>query len=286
MYKTVSVDEALSKGDKMVTYPGMSIMFGIIGISSYLGTQEILPTWSIGVGVLLSIILSWFYWSIMITKWKIWAFENVRNVHELKRKAFLGQLIWPDGSIFGKTEIQTTKQKEKIKSLQLKFNLEDIFEDDLTIPNETIIYYSSAKNYIQLIVWIGIFVLSVYLLFTGNYVYGILFLILGGYFSYKEYAVTSITNPQIILNEKGISANQAEFFNWNEIEYIEVVHHGIGNDIKYYLTYKHPNGTVEIGIDNLETTPDEVDNFLKIYKGRYEKIERYKTEGNENMKTI
>ncbi len=103
------------------------------------------------------------------------------------------------------TNYQT--KKEKIKSLQLKFNLEDIFEDDLTIPNETIIYYSSATNYIQLIVWIGIFVLDVHLLFTGNYVYGILFLILGGYFSYKEYAVTSITNPQIILNEKGISTN-------------------------------------------------------------------------------
>ncbi len=39
MYKTVSVDEALSKGDKKVTYPGMSIMFGIMGISYYLGTQ-------------------------------------------------------------------------------------------------------------------------------------------------------------------------------------------------------------------------------------------------------
>ena len=87
MNETITVDEALRKGHKMVTYPGMAIMFAMLGISFYLGMAEITPIWIIPVGVVSSFITAWLYWSVMIIKWRLWAFENVRNVHELKKRA-------------------------------------------------------------------------------------------------------------------------------------------------------------------------------------------------------
>jgi hypothetical protein len=49
----------------------------------------------------------------MITKWRLWAFENVRNVHELKERAVQAKLIWPDHSIFEKMEIRSASDKER-----------------------------------------------------------------------------------------------------------------------------------------------------------------------------
>jgi hypothetical protein len=52
----------------------------------------------------------------MITKWRVWAFENVRNVHELKKRAIQEKLISADSSIFEKTEIRTERQEIKVTS--------------------------------------------------------------------------------------------------------------------------------------------------------------------------
>ncbi len=40
MNETVTVDEAISKGHRMVNYPIMVIMFGTFGITLYLGSQK------------------------------------------------------------------------------------------------------------------------------------------------------------------------------------------------------------------------------------------------------
>lgn len=125
MFETVTVDEALKRGQRMISYPITVFMLGSIGLSIYLVmhlhfSPNILPA-----GFAIGIVAPRIYWSFMITKWRLWAFENVRNVHELKRRAIRIRLFYPDGSIFERLEIRTLKDKERLKLIEKKFDLPD-----------------------------------------------------------------------------------------------------------------------------------------------------------------
>jgi hypothetical protein len=127
MNTPISIDKAIAKGHIMINYPVVIIMWGTIAGCFYLGNQKIAPFWIIPMGFVLGFILAWLYWSIMITKWRLWAFENVCNVHELKERAVQEKLIWPDHSIFEKTEIRSASDKERWRLLQTKFDKDDEF---------------------------------------------------------------------------------------------------------------------------------------------------------------
>ena len=46
---------------------------------------------------------------------------------------------------FEKTEFKTLQEKTKLKSLEKKFLEKDIYKDDLSVPKQTIIYYSKTS---------------------------------------------------------------------------------------------------------------------------------------------
>ena len=108
MIENVSVDEALNKGRWKLVYLPMIVLFSCVGLSFYIKSQEILDGWIIAVGFIVGFLLSWLVWSYFVVDWKVWAFENVRNVHELQRKAIEQRLIWSEGSWFEKTEFKIT----------------------------------------------------------------------------------------------------------------------------------------------------------------------------------
>jgi hypothetical protein len=272
MNETVTVDEAISKGHRMVNYPVFAIMVGTLGLTIYLGIQKIIPTWGFPVGFILAFGLAWLWWSFMITKWRIWAFDNVRNVHELKMRAIQEKLIWADNSIFEKTEIRNATDKERLNSLQNKFNQDDLFQDDLTIQNETIVYYSKGSNFVEMIFMLVLVGFGIYLLIkTDSYILGSALTLLGAYLSFKEYKEATNTEPQIILNEQGIKTISTDFYSWNEIENEEVMSQDSGKNTHYYLTYDHPDGTEHLQIDDYETNQRDLNKLLILYRGRSKK---------------
>lgn len=272
MYETVTVDEAIRKGHRMVNYPSIAIIIGIAGLSIYTGSNKLLPGWTIFIGFIVAFIAGWLYWSWKITQWRLWAFENVRNVRELKKRAILENLIWNDGSWFEKTEIRNAVEKEKWSLLKEKLNKEYLFEDDLTIPIETVIYYSKGKKLVE----VGVLVLlaggGIYLIVAdANLFIGLLMTAIGSYFSYKEYRQSNNKNPQIILNEKGIETTIAGFCDWEDIFKEELVRKSSGKNTSFYLVYNHPKGRVELLIDDLNTDYQTLLHLLMVYRGRYEK---------------
>ena len=114
----VTVEEALRKGHRMVTIPGYIILFTLIGTFIVLGEFEIISNNQIIMGLGISILIPWLFWSFMITKWRLWAFKNVENFDELNSKAIQQKLIWPKGNIFGKTEIRNKREKVKWNNIQ------------------------------------------------------------------------------------------------------------------------------------------------------------------------
>jgi hypothetical protein len=272
MNEIVSVDEAIAKGHRMVTYPVMVIMFGVLGLCVYLGIQEILPFWIIPVGFVFAFVLAWLSWSVMITKWRLWAFENVRNVHELKKRAIQEKLIWADNSIFEKTEIRSLVAQEKWNSLQNKFNKKDVFIDDASIPSETIIYYLKWKAYVQMFIMFGCLAAVFYLfIIKDNYIIGAIVSIVGVYFGYKEYSEALRNEPQIIINDTGISTSSTVFQKWADIENEEVIREGVGNSTRYFLTYDYPGGTEHLQIDDFDTDQKSLNKLLMLYRGRSRK---------------
>lgn len=270
MNEIVTVDEAIKKGHKMVNYPVFAIMFGIIGLTLYLGSQNMIPEWGFPVGFILSFGLAWLYWSVMITKWRLWAFDNVRNVHELKKRAVQEKLIWADNSVFEKTEIRKSSDIEKWSSLQTKFSQADKFYDDLTIPNETVIYYAKGKNYFEMVIGVACFFGGLYFLMsTDSYIIGTVLLLFGAYMAYSEFKEATNTEPQIILNEKGIQTISTEFYKWSDIENEEAISEGSGKYIHYYLTYDNPDGQERLMIDDFETDQRTLNKLLILYRGRH-----------------
>lgn len=272
MFETVTVDEAIAKGKRMVNYPGLSIMLILFGLCFYLGIEKILPFWIVPVGFGLAFVVAWLYWSIMITKWRLWAFNNVRNVHELKRRAIQEKLIWPDHSIFVKTEIRNSTEKKTWNSLQIKFQQEDVFEDDLTVPVETIIYYSKEKTIIELTILMILLGIGIYLLATTDSpIIGAISVAISVYYGFKKYKTVTNTAPQIILNNKGIKTISTDFYEWSAIENEEVISEGFGDSTRFYLIYDHPDGAEYLQIEHYNTNQKNLTKLLTLYRGRSKK---------------
>lgn len=272
MQKIVTVNEAIARGHRMINVPVMGIMFGTLGLCLYTGIQKILPIWITPIGFLLAFGLAWLYWSIMITQWRLWAFEQVRNVHELKKRAVMEKLIWPDNSVFEKTEIRSTIDKERWSMLQHKFEKEDEFIDDSTIPSETNIYFSKGKNYVEMAIMLGCLLVGLYLLTKENDpIFGSILSLMGAYFAYKEFQKASNTGPQIVINDKGIKTVSTEFYQWKDIKNEEVISEGSGKYIRHYLVYDYPEGSEYLQIDDLDVNQQSLSQLLVLYRGRSRK---------------
>lgn len=131
----ITVDQAISRGHFMVNVPVAIAFFGSPVLSIYLYHIRLISGWGIGVAFLIGFVLAWIIWSFMITKWRVSAFENVRNVHELKKRAIEEKLIWSDGNFFEKTEIRNSQEKIKLKELQKKFEIKDICRGHFAAAN-------------------------------------------------------------------------------------------------------------------------------------------------------
>lgn len=274
MYYPVTVDKALKRGQLTVNLPVMFIMFGGWAFVAYLGAKQIINPAFILVGVFLGIIIAYVYWSVMITRWRLWAFENVRNVHELKRRAIRGQLIWPDGSFFKRTEIRTPSQKSKWLLLQDRFNQKDIFEEDHTVDVVKTISYSKNKAGYAMLFGLVPVGLGVYLYYEGQELIIVAGSVLVGFYmlivSYRRYINRE---PQIILSNDGVETANTPFYSWAEIADMDTMLERNSGDegASVFFIYNCPSGEVKIEISELNISRSDLDNLIGIYKGRYEK---------------
>ncbi|MES2588089.1 MAG: hypothetical protein V4622_03855 [Bacteroidota bacterium] len=234
--------------------------------------KEIIPFWMLPIGLIMMLGFIWIYWSFVIVKWKLWAFEKVRNVHELKKRAIQERLISKDSSFIEKTEFWTLIERAKWNSLQKKFQFEDEFNDDFTIQKETLIYYSKSKNYISLFVLFILLAVDIYIIcLIRSYLVESIILVFISYLIFESIKKVIDKNPQITINEQGIKTISSVFLEWNEIKNIDIICEGSGKYIVYYLIYSFPNGSVKLNISDLNINRKTLNKLLIIYQERYKK---------------
>lgn len=273
MRGNVTVSEALSKGRKTLVYFPMVLIFGFIGIAFYVGSLDLVEGYVIALIVLLGIILACLSWSINVNKWKIWAYENVRNVHELKRKAIEEKLIWNDGSWFEKTEFKSYEQKQKLNHLEKKFLEKDVYVDDITIPKETQIFYSKGMILFGLVFGLFFIGVTVYFYFRNDNK-DLFFLLPGGlgiYFIYTSIVKIIKKEPQISINSEGIKLYKKDLMSWDNITNDFVIKRKSGKQIKCYLAFDFKIDRLEVELNELGIDNDKLENLLRVYRVRYEK---------------
>jgi hypothetical protein len=60
----------------------------------------------------------WLAWSLQVPKWRLWAYEHIEDIQALKAAAIEDKIIWPDRSIFTRTEIASAAVWLRIRELE------------------------------------------------------------------------------------------------------------------------------------------------------------------------
>ncbi len=251
----------------MLKYP-IRVLFpvlflGCLMLSVYL---KIHPEIGLITGFILGGALSLLYSAYMTTKWRIWAFSNVDNVHELKRAAITEQLINEDDSWQTKLEIRTQSDNEALAAIQKRFEEERSFIDDLTVPNVTLIFNSYIEYTLGGWFLIGLGVATGFLIswFT------LLILIPAIGILYKGYTRTrqDTGNAVITITNDGIGTYSADFHNWSEIENEKVTYISSGRNGSYQFGYDYPGGSEDINLNFVKIKPSQLNHLLYIYRNR------------------
>ena len=114
---TASVRRAVTIGLLWVNGPVALLIFGpclwTLAAPDKSQLQRI-GLYAIGVGWL----LAWLWWSFSVPKWRLWAYERVVNIAELKERAVIAGLTWPDGTLFTRTEIKSRAHAQRERELE------------------------------------------------------------------------------------------------------------------------------------------------------------------------
>ena len=110
--------EAVRRGDWTVNGTVGFCMFGLpilCGLAAFvLGFSGLAAMTVAGAAFLPCWLLAWTAWSVLVPRWRVWAYERVDDLDELKRLGFERNLIWPDGHFFERTELRSKAQRHRI----------------------------------------------------------------------------------------------------------------------------------------------------------------------------
>lgn len=275
MRVNVPINKAVRRGRLTVNLPGALIFLAFsIGVPSLL-LQYTEETWilvtGIVVGLIVGFVLGWIYSGFAVLRWQIWAFENVKNVHELKEKAIIEKVIYPDGHWSEKLNFASKEQKQKLKLLERKFVNEDEYHDDLNVAKETSIYISKEQVLVFFGVGILIFGIGVYRYFVKETSNGIQLAAISLIFFGLAYNDYRKKEPQIIISNLGIKLHKKGLMNWEFIsgEHIEIER--LHNRHQKYLCLDYKENQERILINHLGINVDDFEHLLQVYRLRYEK---------------
>lgn len=113
--------QAVSRGYWTVNGAVMLVMLGFPVLTHVVVTSLGHGDWA-GIAAVLVFFVSWpaawLTWSVLVTRWRIWAYERVENLDELKAVGISAKLLWPEGHAMARTEVRTRAQQQRIRELE------------------------------------------------------------------------------------------------------------------------------------------------------------------------
>jgi hypothetical protein len=120
----VTIDQAINRGTLVVNGPVWLLLatpaIALVLARDYLHFDVNGRVFGIAVLALfvLCFVAAWLWWSVQVPKWRLWAYERVDDIPELKRRAIGAGLTWPDDSIFSRTEIKSAAHAARERELE------------------------------------------------------------------------------------------------------------------------------------------------------------------------
>ena len=120
----VTVDEAISRGTRVVNVPVWLLLATPVAAliiareCFHVGMENEPFALAFFILFVACFVSAWLWWSIAVPRWRLWAYERVEDIQELKRRAAAAMLIWPDGSIFSRTEIKSAAHAQRERELE------------------------------------------------------------------------------------------------------------------------------------------------------------------------
>ena len=113
MSESVSMEKAIRTGLLVVNAPVMVLLVGPGAAAHYLvGKAPIVIT-----AAAIGFVLAWLWWSVSVPRWRLWAYERVADIPQLKQRAVEVGLTWRDGSLFSRTEIKSADMVARERAL-------------------------------------------------------------------------------------------------------------------------------------------------------------------------
>ena len=272
MFSKTTPEKAINIGHAVVHVPMVFIAIGLLGYLSSLSLVGSFP-WLFFPGAIFSFALAIFYRSFMVVKWKLWAFENVRNVQELKKKAYRAYLILEEDNFYEKLIIWTPSDKIKWETLREKLDRPDVHEEDLLLPPVTEIYYSKGKTLLLALASLGFMVLGIYMILSPgtSTASGVVLMLLGGLGAFWQFKKVTDRNPQLIIDDKGIRTASGDFFAWPAINGEDVIFRDGRRVRKSYLIFDHRGRQEKIQITDYAVSRKRLAHLLRTYRIRHDK---------------
>jgi hypothetical protein len=97
--ETVTIDQAIARGTRLLNWPvwgllatpALLLIFGRRPLGALIGPERFDLAVVIDFG--LCFVGAWLWWSFQVPKWRLWAYERVTDIPELKRRAIEAKLI-------------------------------------------------------------------------------------------------------------------------------------------------------------------------------------------------
>ena len=259
----------------MITLPCTVIFSTPILIAINESSKGEAPWWVFLFAVVTGFSLSWLYWGVMVTYWRILTYSKVKNVPELKKKAINAFLIWPDKHWLIHAEFRTNLQRKRLRNIDRQLFVRHRskttpIDPQIDTSDDVKIYYKSEINYIELIFSIMIFISGLVLLYIQEIYLAFIFVLFGLIGSIYELRQISDRNAQIDINANGIETNASGFVPWSQIVDTKFEEIRRGKRINKYFVFNHKEATNpnlihedKIELTELEINPEQVEMLVE-----------------------
>ena len=251
----------------MLRNPCYFIFYGLVLLPSFLSSSHL---WTV-VGIVTAALLCLLYYSYFVTKWRIWAFTTVADIHELKTAATAENYIPRDGSWLERLEIRSRAEKIKLREINALLQEPYAFPDDATVPEELVLFFSNAPKRKMLFLFLFCVVFPFLLAFiTGAWLLLIIALFFFLWGAKADYRKLFDKRAQVIISHSGVETVNAGFHSWLEITNEEVIEDN--DDRSDYVInvfkFQYPGGSERIVLDNLTTSVRQFRHALHVYRQR------------------
>ena len=264
--ESLTVKEAIKKGKFWVSGISTGLLVILILVGMVLNSIEWISDYALGMMVVIGFSLSGIYWSIASTKWKIWGFTNVRNVHHLLERAYEESILPKENSFSRHLQFWSSSDKKKWEKLQLKFKEKDIRKKAKDFPKvmkiyadrPIIIFYFTLNLF--LLWFISLMIIEGEILWLSIPVFcGI------AYLAFGQYRKLFFKKPQLTLSKKGIESVDHTLYRWTKIKDVKINKQMHNNAQTFYLEYRTPKEFISLRLDLLKVDIDDLREAIRIY---------------------